>query len=268
MYSDFYGFREAPFNITPDPRFLFFSDRHREAFNHILFGIRERKGFIQITGEVGAGKTTVCRAILEELGPAVRTALILNPYLTGSQLLRTLLTELGLPAPEDKVECLQVLNQFLLDQLVLGQDVVLFIDEAQDLADEVLEEVRLLSNLETDQRKLLQIVLVGQPELREKLNAHRLRQLRQRITVRYHLAPLTRGEMERYIEHRLHVAGANGAPTFSRWALGTIYRYSKGIPRLVNAVCDKALLCGFVTGDDHLTWGHVRRAIRELEGNI
>jgi general secretion pathway protein A len=268
MYSDFYGFREAPFNITPDPRFLFFSDRHREAFNHILFGIRERKGFIQITGEVGAGKTTVCRAILEELGPAVRTALILNPYLTGSQLLRTLLTELGLPAPEDKVECLQVLNQFLLDQLVLGQDVVLFIDEAQDLADEVLEEVRLLSNLETDQRKLLQIVLVGQPELREKLNAHRLRQLRQRITVRYHLAPLTREEMERYIEHRLHVAGANGAPTFSRWALGTIYRYSKGIPRLVNAVCDKALLCGFVTGDDHLTWGHVRRAIRELEGNI
>lgn len=268
MYSDFYGFREAPFNITPDPRFLFFSDRHREAFNHILFGIRERKGFIQITGEVGAGKTTVCRAILEELGPGVRTALILNPYLSGSQLLRTLLTELGLPAPEDKVECLQVLNQFLLDQLVLGQDVVLFIDEAQDLADEVLEEVRLLSNLETDQRKLLQIVLVGQPELREKLNAHRLRQLRQRITVRYHLAPLTREEMERYIEHRLHVAGANGAPTFSRWALGTIYRYSKGIPRLVNAVCDKALLCGFVTGDDHLTWGHVRRAIRELEGNI
>lgn len=268
MYSDFYGFREAPFNITPDPRFLFFSDRHREAFNHILFGIRERKGFIQITGEVGAGKTTVCRAILEELGPGVRTALVLNPYLTGSQLLRTILTELGLPAPEDKVECLQVLNQFLLDQLVLGQDVVLFIDEAQDLADEVLEEVRLLSNLETDQRKLLQIVLVGQPELREKLNAHRLRQLRQRITVRYHLAPLTREEMERYIEHRLHVAGANGAPTFSRWALGTIYRYSKGIPRLVNAVCDKALLCGFVTGDDHLTWGHVRRAIRELEGNI
>jgi general secretion pathway protein A len=268
MYSDFYGFREAPFNITPDPRFLFFSDRHREAFNHILFGIRERKGFIQITGEVGAGKTTVCRAILEELGPAVRTALILNPYLSGSQLLRTLLTELGLPAPEDKVECLQVLNQFLLDQLVLGHDVVLFIDEAQDLADEVLEEVRLLSNLETDQRKLLQIVLVGQPELREKLNAHRLRQLRQRITVRYHLAPLTREEMERYIEHRLHVAGANGAPTFSRWALGTIYRYSKGIPRLINAVCDKALLCGFVTGDDHLTWGHVRRAIRELEGNI
>ncbi|HJX30194.1 MAG TPA: AAA family ATPase, partial [Thermoanaerobaculia bacterium] len=249
MYSDFYGFREAPFNITPDPRFLFFSDRHREAFNHILFGIRERKGFIQITGEVGAGKTTVCRAILEELGPGVRTALVLNPYLTGSQLLRTILTELGLPAPEDKVECLQVLNQFLLDQLVLGQDVVLFIDEAQDLADEVLEEVRLLSNLETDQRKLLQIVLVGQPELREKLNAHRLRQLRQRITVRYHLAPLTREEMERYIEHRLHVAGANGAPTFSRWALGTIYRYSKGIPRLVNAVCDKALLCGFVTGD-------------------
>ena len=268
MYHEFYGFREAPFNITPDPRFLFFSDRHREAFNHILFGIRERKGFIQVTGEVGAGKTTVCRAILEELGPEVRTALVLNPCLTATQLLRTILTELGLPAPPDKVECLQVLNQFLLDELVHGHDVVLIIDEAQDLDFEVLEEVRLLSNLETDQRKLLQIVLLGQPELREKLDATRLRQLRQRITVRYHLGPLTRAETERYIEHRLHVAGANGSPGFNRWALGAIYRYSRGIPRLVNAVCDKTLLCGYVTGDDLLTWGHVRRAIRELEGEI
>lgn len=272
MYQDFYGFRESPFNITPDPRFLFFSDRHREAFNHVLFGIRERKGFIQLTGEVGAGKTTVCRAILEELGPEVRTALILNPCLSATQLLRTILTELGLQAPPDKVECLQVLNQFLLDELVHGHDVVLIIDEAQDLDFEVLEEVRLLSNMETDQRKLLQIVLLGQPELREKLDATRLRQLRQRITVRYHLGPLTRAEVERYIEHRLHVAGGpsggNSAPGFNRWALGAIYRYSRGIPRLVNAVCDKTLLCGYVTGDDLLTWGHVRRAIRELEGEI
>ena len=268
MYHDFYSFREAPFNITPDPRFLFFSDRHREAFNHLLFGIRERKGFIQITGEVGAGKTTVCRAILEELGPNVRTALILNPYLSATQLLRTILMELGLPAPADKVECLQVLNQVLLEELVQGHDVVLIIDEAQDLDFEVLEEVRLLSNLETDQRKLLQIVLIGQPELREKLDATRLRQLRQRITVRYHLAPLSRHEMEQYIQHRLQVAGANGSPSFSRWALGGIHRYSGGVPRLVNAVCDKALLCGYVTGDDHLTWRHVRRAIRELEGDF
>jgi len=268
MYNEFYGFRESPFNITPDPRFLFLSDRHREAFNHILFGIRERKGFIQITGEVGAGKTTVCRAILEELGPKVRTALILNPVLTSTQLLRAILGELGLEARNDKVACLHVLNQFLLDQLAAGHDVVLFIDEAQDLDFELLEQVRLLSNLETDQRKLLQIVLLGQPELREKLDAARLRQLRQRIIVRYHLAPLSRPEVERYIQHRIQVAGGNGLPTFNGWALRSIYRYSGGVPRLVNAVCDKALLCGYVTGDDHLTWSHVRRAIRELEGEI
>lgn len=266
MYNELYGFRESPFNITPDPRFLFFSDRHREAFNHILFGIRERKGFIQVTGEVGAGKTTVCRAILEELGPQVRTALILNPCLTSTQLLRAILTEFGLEAKSDKVDCLHVLNQFLLEQLAEGNDVVLFIDEAQDLDFELLEQVRLLSNLETDQRKLLQIVLLGQPELREKLDERRLRQLRQRITVRYHLKPLTRPEMEQYIQHRLHVAGGNGLPTFNRFALGSIYRYSGGVPRLVNAVCDKTLLCGYVTGDDHLTWRHVRRAVRELEG--
>lgn len=268
MYDEFYGFQEPPFNITPDPRFLFFSDRHREAFNHILFGIRERKGFIQITGEVGAGKTTVCRAILEELGPQYRTALILNPCLTSTQLLRAILTELGLESRNDKVACLQVLNHFLLDQMAAGNDVVLFIDEAQDLDFDLLEQVRLLSNLETDQRKLLQIVLLGQPELRDKLDENRLRQLRQRITVRYHLSPLSRPEMERYIQHRLHVAGGNGVPTFNRWALGSIYRYSRGVPRLVNAVCDKALLCGYVTGDDHLTRRHVRRAIRELEGDV
>ena len=268
MYNAFYGFQEPPFNITPDPRFLFYSERHREAFNHILFGIRERKGFIQITGEVGAGKTTVCRAVLEELGDQVKTALILNPCLTSTQLLRAILTELGLPAKDDKVDCLHELNRFLLEQLAAGYDVVLFIDEAQDLDFELLEQVRLLSNLETDQRKLLQIVLLGQPELREKLEERRLRQLRQRITVRYHLKPLSREEMEHYIHHRLQVAGGNGVPTFNRFALGSIYRYSGGVPRLVNAVCDKALLCGYVTGDDHLTWRHVRRAIRELEGEI
>jgi len=268
MYNDFYGFREAPFNITPDPRFLFFSDRHREAYNHILFGLRERKGFIQITGEVGAGKTTVCRALLEELGPKYRTALILNPCLTGDQLLRSILIELGLEPSDDRVIALQRLNQYLLDQLAEGNDVVLLIDEAQDLSHDLLEQIRLLSNLETDQRKLLQIVLLGQPELREKLDDPGLRQLRQRITVRYHLAPLLRQEMEHYIQHRLQVVGANGRPSFSRWALGSIYRYSGGVPRLVNAVCDKALLCGYVEGDDHLTRRHVRRAVRELEGNF
>ncbi len=267
MYNDFYGFREAPFNITPDPRFLFFSDKHREAFNHVLFGIRERKGFIQITGEVGAGKTTVCRAILAELGPTCKTALILNPMVTATQLMRTILSELGLePRKLDRAAYLEILNRFLLEQAAAGNDVVLLIDESQDLDPELLEQVRLLSNLETDQRKLLQIVLIGQPELREKLNKKELRQLRQRITVRYHLAPLDRFETERYIAHRLRVAGADGRPTFSAWAIRTIQRYSGGVPRLINAVCDKALLYGYVNGTYELRARAVRQAIRELEG--
>jgi general secretion pathway protein A len=267
MYEQFYGFREAPFNLTPDPRFLFFSDRHREAFNHILFGVQERKGFIQLTGEVGAGKTTVCRALLKQLGNGYRTALILNPSLTSSQLLRTILTELGLqPKNNDRVSSLETLNEFLLEQAAAGNDVVLLIDEAQDLGDELLEQVRLLSNLETEQRKLLQIVLVGQPELRDKLNTQGLRQLRQRITVRYHLTPLSREEMERYIDHRLRVAGGSGRPTFSPWAMRAVHRYSRGVPRLINAVCDKALLYGFVNGTDYLTGRSIRQAIRELEG--
>ena len=268
MYNSFYGFREAPFHITPDPRFLFFSTQHREAFHHILFGIRERKGFIQITGEVGAGKTTVCRAVLEELGPTCRTALVLNPLLTTTQLLRTIAVELGLsPEPNlDKPGYLDLLNAFLIEQAQKGHDVAVFIDEAQDLDREALEEIRLLSNLETDDRKLLQIVLIGQPELRDKLNDPALRQLRQRITVRYHLRPLSRPDVKRYIGHRLRVAGANGSPTFTPWALVALHRYARGIPRLVNAVCDKALLYGFVNQTGTLDARSVRRAIRELEG--
>jgi general secretion pathway protein A len=268
MYADFYGFREPPFSLTPDPRFLFMSGRHREAYNHLLYGIRERKGFIQLTGEVGAGKTTLCRKLLADLGPEVRTALILNPCLTAPQLLRAILTELGLPAPRARVECLEVLNRFLLDRLAAGEEVVLLIDEAQDLSRELLEQVRLLSNLETDQRKLLQIVLVGQPELRALLDTPGLRQLRQRITVRYHLAPLTPAETARYIHFRIQVAGGDSRPTFNRWALAGIFRYSRGVPRLINAVCDKALLCGYVLGTDRLLGRHVRRAVRELEGRV
>jgi len=268
MYNEFYGFREAPFNLTPDPRFLFFSDKHREAYNHILFGIRERKGFIQITGEVGAGKTTVCRAILGQLPSSYKTALILNPCLTSTQLARAILVELGLkPKKLDRAGYLDLLNRFLLDQVIEGNDVVLLIDEAQDLDTELLEQVRLLSNLETDQRKLLQIVLIGQPELREKLSDRALRQLRQRITVRYHLTPLSREETERYIAHRLRVAGGSGRPGFTPWALRTIHRYSGGVPRLINAVCDKALLYGFVNGTDRLDARAVRQAARELEGS-
>lgn len=268
MYNEFYGFDHSPFNLTPDPRFLFFSDRHREAFNHLLFGVKERKGFIQLTGEVGAGKTTLCRAFLEELGPEYRTALILNPCLTMAQLVRTILVELGIePRRNDRSIWLQDLNQYLLDQLAGGRDVVLIIDEAQDLTFELLEQVRLLSNLETDQRKLLQIILIGQTELRSRLNRASLRQLRQRITVRYHLDPLSRLETDHYIRHRLKIAGADGRPRFDRAAIRKIHRYSGGVPRLINSVCDKTLLCGYVTGADELGAPHVRRAIRELEGS-
>ena len=270
MYEEFYGLREAPFNITPDPRFLFFSDQHREAFNHVLFGIRERKGFIQLTGEVGAGKTTVCRAILTELGEKCRTALILNPTMTAPQLYRAILVELGVkPRRADKAAYLEQLNAYLLSQVSEGNDVVLFIDEAQDLDFELLEQIRLLSNLETDRRKLLQIVLIGQPELRQKLDDRSLRQLRQRITVRFHLRPLSREDTERYIAHRLRVAGAdNGRPHFTSWAIRTVHRYSGGVPRLINAVCDKALLFGYVNGTQELPARAVRLAIRELEGKV
>jgi len=267
MYLDFYGLREAPFNITPDPRYLYFSRQHREAFEHVLFGITQRKGFIQLTGEVGAGKSTLCRKILQELGEGFHTALVLNPVMTGIQLLRTILTELGLDAGgNDRVRLNERLNAFLLDRLRAGEDVVLFIDEAQDMDRELLEQVRLLSNLETEDRKLLQIVLVGQPELREKLDTPALRQLAQRITVRTHLGSLDRHETEAYIQHRLAVAGSNGRPAFSPWAVRAIHRWSRGVPRLINGVCDMTLLAGFADGEDILRRRHVRRAIRELGG--
>ena len=269
MYLDFYGLSEPPFTIAPNPRYLFFTAKHREALNHLLYGIRERKGFVQLTGEVGAGKTTVCRAMLEQLGNNISTALILNPVLTPEQLVKTVAMEFGLEVRgKDRLETLSDLNHFLLRQAELGRDCVLIIDEAQNLSNELLEQVRLLSNLETDDRKLLQIVLMGQPELRLRLNDYSLRQLRQRITVRFHLESLSRHELGQYIRHRLHISGANGAPFFTRAALWRIYHYTKGIPRLVNAVCDKCLLSGFVSARDEISFGMVGTSIRELEGRI
>lgn len=268
MYNDYFGFRESPFNITPDPRFIFFSQTHREAFDHILFGLRERKGFILLTGEVGSGKTTLCRAVLEQLDSRFKTALILNPCMTATQLLKAILVELGLKPKRDRVGSLQVLNEFLLAQVAAGNDVVLVIDEAQDMSMELLEELRLLSNLETNTRKLLQILLVGQPELREKINRKELRQLRQRITVRYHLQPLSYDEMKFYIRHRIGMCSRNGQPTFNWMAMFGIYHYSHGIPRLINAACDKVLLYGYVNGTHHFTGSHVWRSIRELEGEL
>ena len=237
MYLEFYGLKQAPFDITPNPHFLFHSGKHREALNHLLYGIRERKGFVQLTGEVGAGKTTLCRAMLEQLDGHFSTAVILNPVLNAGELMKAIATEFGLDVSgRDRLDTVAAISNFLLSQTGQGRETVLIIDEAQNLTEELLEQVRLLSNIETDDRKLLQIVLLGQPELRERLNSPRLRQLRQRITVRYHLKPLTRFEVTQYIQHRLEMAGAKGAPYFTRPALWRVYFYSRGIPRLVNAV--------------------------------
>jgi len=267
VYLQYYNLREPPFNITPDPRFLFFSSKHQEAFNHLLFGVRERKGFVELTGEVGAGKTTICRKLLEELGPRYKTALILNPCLTSYQLLKTIALEFGLKAHGiDRVAYLEALNEFVLKEVNQGNDVVLIIDEAQNLSDELLEQVRLLSNLETDRQKLMQIVLMGQPELRRKLQQPELRQLRQRITVRYHLQPLDLPETAGYINHRLTLAGANGTPRFDDGAIELVYQYSGGIPRLINAACDKTLLAGFVAQTGLITKQLADLAIEELDG--
>ncbi len=269
MYLEFYGLTEPPFSITPNPRFLFYSPRHREAFNHLLYGIRERKGFIQLTGEVGAGKTTLCRALLETLGKNYSTALILNPVLDNGELVRAVAIEFGLQVKGmERLEVLAEINRFLLREADTDRDVVLVIDEAQNLSSESLEQIRLLSNLETNDRKLLQIVLMGQPELRDRLEDYSLRQLRQRITVRYHLTPLSRKEISQYVQHRLTVSGARGVPSFTGPALWRVYSYSKGIPRLVNALCDKCLLAGFVRRADQIDFGTVGRAINELEGNL
>ncbi len=267
MYLSYYQLNRMPFNITPDPRLLYFSAQHQEAYNHLLFGIRERKGFIELTGEVGAGKTTVCRRLLEELGPGYQTALILNPCLDFDLLLRAIITELGITVSlHDRLEYLQALNKFVLDQAGKGHDVVVIIDEAQDMDDDLLEQIRLLSNLETDNQKLMQIVLMGQPELREKLAQTHLRQLRQRITVRYHLGPLNLADTTCYINHRLTLAGANGRPRFDPAAIKLVHKYSGGIPRLINAVCDKSLLAGYVTHSDLINKRVVKLAIEELQG--
>ncbi len=267
MYFDFFGFKEAPFNITPDPRFLFFSQHHREAFDHVVYGIEHRKGFIELTGEVGAGKTTICRAVLARLSSTIKTALVLNPTLTQTQLLKAILNDFGLRVKgRDRLACIESLNRFLLDQLGQGHNVALILDEAQDLLPEVLEQVRLLSNLETDQHKLLQIVLCGQPELKQRLAAPELRQLRQRITVRCHLFPLTADEMRQYIEYRLRTAGWAGGELFHPDALAMVYHYAQGIPRLVNAICDVALLAGYVAGSRQIDGVCVHKAIQQLEG--
>ena len=267
MYEAFYGFRESPFHVTADPAFLFPSRHHREALDHLQYGIRQRLGFIEVTGEVGSGKTTVVKALLSQLPHHVSTSLILNPVLSDLQLLAAIVKDFGLDPPRTRVALMASLNQFLLEQRGRGRVAVLIIDEAQTLAPRTLEQVRQLSNLETPKEKLLQIILVGQPELSAKLLNPLLRPLRQRIAIRCHLQPLTVAEVGDYIAHRLRVAGAlPNRPAFTAEAVDAITQYSRGLPRAVNHVCDKALLAGYVHESITIDLPMVRRAIETLEG--
>jgi general secretion pathway protein A len=266
MYQGFYGLREMPFNITPDPKFLYLSPTHQEALQHLKYGVAERKGFIALVGEVGCGKTTLCRRFLNELDPArYDTALILNPRVTETQMLKAILIELGeTKLARSQHDLVAQMNTVLLERIARGRDIVLIIDEAQNLRTEVLEQIRLLSNLETDKQKLLQTVLIGQPELKDVLARQELRQLRQRILVHCELRPLTLGDVAHYVHHRLSLAGGDGRPTFTRWALRAIHRYSRGIPRIINNLADKAILAAYIREADEVTWWDVRRAIKDL----
>jgi len=267
MYLEYYGLKEVPFSITPDPRYVFLSERHRDALAHLLYGIGKggRGGFVQLTGEVGTGKTTLSRLLLEQLPENTRVALVLNPRISSVEMLETICEELKLDvaAQRGSVKGLvDVLNTYLLDAYAQGLRVVLIVDEAQELSTESLEQVRLLTNLETPTQKLLQVILLGQPELRDKLHQPELRQLAQRITARYHLTPLDRSETEAYVRHRLAVAGAARSP-FSRLGLRALYQRSGGIPRLINVIADRALMAGFAREEDSIGERLVDRAADE-----
>ncbi|MEI6632257.1 MAG: XrtA/PEP-CTERM system-associated ATPase [Chlamydiota bacterium] len=267
MYLTYYGFQKHPFNLTADPSFLFPSPQHREAMSFLYYGIMGRKGFLAITGEVGTGKTTLCRALLSQLDDRVKTAFILNSNLTEFQLIHAVIEDFGIPiSGNSRMNLMRALNAFLIAQVREGNNAVLIIDEAQNLSAGQLEQVRMLSNLETAEEKLIQIILVGQPELRKKLDSKSLLQLRQRISIRFHLSPLQRGEIASYIAHRLRVAGGEGRVGFDRKSVELVYEYSGGVPRLINMLCDKALLAGFVLGTRSITAKIVRASIREIEG--
>jgi general secretion pathway protein A len=269
MYLTFFGLNEKPFSITPDPRYLFLSERHAEAMAHLLYGINEAGGFIQLTGEVGTGKTTIVRSLLAQAPENAEIALILNPRMTSPEFLLTLCEELGIGVPDCAERSLKdlvdILSGYLLRAHAAGRRVVLVVDEAQNLSPEVLEQVRLLTNLETNTRKLLQIILIGQPELRELLSRTELRQLAQRITGRYHLAPLSEPETAAYVRHRLRVAGAT-TEIFGHFALREIHRLSGGVPRVINVICDRALLGAYTLDHHRITTGLVRQAASEVFG--
>jgi general secretion pathway protein A len=267
VYSNYFGLKEPSFSITPDPQYLFLSEQHREALAHLLYGAGESGGFVLLTGEVGTGKTTVCRAFLEQLPEGVDVALILNPAMTVTELLRAVCDELRIEVPEEERTVKRLvdrLNRFLLKGHAEGRRAVLMIDEAQNLQPKVLEQIRLLTNLETPKHKLLQIFLVGQPELRTLLHSEGLRQLNQRITARYHLRPFNAGETAEYIRHRLAVAGVE-RQLFTRSAVRRVHRISGGVPRLINILCDRALLGACVSRSPFVTRTIVDKAAREVK---
>ena len=269
MYTSFFGLHEKPFSITPDPRYLYLSERHAEALAHLLYGITESGGFIQLTGEVGTGKTTVVRSLLEQLPGGTDVALVLNPNLSPREFLLAICEELRVQLTvhdrQSPKAIVDALNRRLLDAHAIDRRVVLIVDEAQNLSPEVLEQIRLLTNLETAKRKLLQIILIGQPELRHLLDRNDLRQLAQRITGRYHLEPLDREETRSYIGHRMQVAGGN-PEVFARSAVSTIYRAAGGVPRLINVISDRALLGAYSREQKLVSRRLAQRAANEVSG--
>jgi general secretion pathway protein A len=267
VYTEFFGLNEKPFAITPDPRYLYMSARHTDALAHLLYGISESGGFIQLTGEVGTGKTTLIRSVLEQLPERADIALILSPQLTTVEFLATIIQELHCPAPAERTvkAYIDVLNAHLMRAHAEGRRVVLIVDEAQTLSPELLEQVRLLTNLETSKQKLLQIILIGQPELRELLDRPEMRQIAQRITGRYHLEPLSKDDTRAYVRHRLRVAGAQ-SDIFTKRAIDTLYRHSRGIPRLINVIADRALLAAYTKDQRGVDVSLVSAAAAEVFG--
>ena len=275
MYEEYYGFTEKPFSLTPDPKYLFKSASHANAFDLLQYGIKRREGFVFITGDIGTGKTTLCRALLGELDRKTFTALVLNPFLSEEDLLRLILQDFGVVSRDEikrgrlarvsKQELIETLNEFLLALKAIGAQALLIIDEAQNLPLHVLEQIRILSNLETEKDKLLQIVLVGQSNLKDLLRRPEVRQLDQRVSIRYDLKPLTQEETAAYVMHRLSVAGGGAAAAFAPRALQGVHRYTRGIPRLINLLCDRALLAGYSAHSSGIERGCVENAADSLE---
>jgi general secretion pathway protein A len=266
MYLEHFNLTERPFSITPDPRFLYMSARHREALAHLLYGLSEGGGFVLLTGEVGTGKTTICRCLLEQVPDNVDVALVLNPKVTSTELIATVCDELGIeyPGGDISIKALtDVLNRYLLDAYARGRRTVLILDEAQNLSADVLEQVRLLTNLETSTQKLLQIVLIGQPELRSLLAREDMRQLSQRVTARYHLDPISREEAGAYVRHRLQICGTTQT-VFSKRSVDKIQQLSGGIPRLINVLCDRSMLGAYVEGKTQVDPKVVKKAASEV----